>query len=119
MGDCPGMFNVNFYGRTAAKRERERERGGDFVNKERVHYKSSGTLPFYDRPRRGNGAGAASVRPSGSASVCRAEVYHSSFTFQSAHAQSAAAAAAARANITDCSLCSAPRKMIPTEKHHH
>ena len=54
-----GMFNVNFYGTTAWQREgkrgrgteRGRERESEFGNKERVHYKSSGTLPFYGRGR--------------------------------------------------------------------
>ena len=55
-----GMFNVNFYGTTAWQREGKRGRGtergrgreSEFGNKERVHYKSSGTLPFYGRGRR-------------------------------------------------------------------
>ena len=54
-----GMFNVNFYGTTAWQREgkrgrgteRGRERESEFGNKERVHYKSSGTLPFYGHGR--------------------------------------------------------------------
>ena len=111
-----GMFNVNFYGTTAWQREgkrgrgteRGRERESEFGNKERVHYKSSGTLPFYGRGRRCVRCSpaprprpyASSTQPPLARSLARplgrAVVYHSSFTFQSAHAQSAVSAAAPR-----------------------
>ena len=89
------MFNVNFYGRMAAA-----EREGEIsATKSGFITKAAGHCRFM--AGWGHSAGASASRPSASLCRCRAVVYHSSFTFQSAHAQSAATAAAATtANIT-------------------
>ena len=109
-----GMFNVNFYGTTAWQREGKRGRATE-RGRERVRQQRAGSLqkqrdiavlwprpPMYvrcspaPRPR----PYASSTQPPLARSLARplgrAVVYHSSFTFQSAHAQSAVSAAAPR-----------------------